>query len=103
MLSYETGKISGRDFVPPNLGIFLSILGWYLAFCTKNVGSRSVISHIYIYICMSVTLFGGPFWVSRCQEIEGDVKNEGEKKTKTEEDKKPKHEKRPPLRCSKHL
>ena len=27
--------------------------------------------------------FGGPFWVSRCQEIEGDMKNRGgEKDTK---------------------
>ena len=31
---------------------------------------------------MLVTPFGGPFWVSRYQEIEGDIKNQGEKKTK---------------------
>ena len=28
------------------------------------------------------TPFGGPFWVSRCQEIEGDMMNQGENKTK---------------------
>ena len=37
--------------------------------------------YIYIYIYAPITPFGGAFWVSRCQEIEGDMKNQGEKKT----------------------
>ena len=30
---------------------------------------------------MPLTPFGGPFWNSKCQEMEGDMKNEGENKT----------------------
>ena len=29
-----------------------------------------------------ITPFGGPFWVSRCRETEGNMKNEGEKPKK---------------------
>ena len=38
--------------------------------------------YIYIYLFMPIIPFGGPFWASRFQEIEGDMKNQGEKKTK---------------------
>ena len=31
---------------------------------------------------MPITPFGGPLWASRCQEIEGDTKNQGDKATK---------------------
>ena len=41
------------------------------------------LSYTYTYsllLFLPITPFGGPFWALRCQEIEGNMKNHGEKR-----------------------
>ena len=65
-----------------SLSLHLHCSGAYGSLDSPSTRAMSSSRKIYIYIYMPITPFGGPFLVSRCQEIEGDVKNQGEKKTK---------------------